>query len=657
MGGDICYSLGYILEKFENIQDVLKNRTLNSEKMSNYSAPLVNYLQYNLNIFFDKLNSELDPLNNIIYYIWLECLAVIRYSAIGELEYKPRSSSYEHVNSNTFLEQTKSYLTQDMLHSLASPGRVFKGKINERQTKYLTYVIEVLKELFNCGGSGIPYEKLEQKEFKEIKNILSHYPYDNRKLKVIYNHYMDRNFSLYDYVWILNLLVAKGSTRFIKVKEHEMKVKLEKKLLGLNKKFESTISVVENHRRITSSNEPRGQLRMPSEFNLDTESYDNELDSTMSSIYPSSVGDTTYRSSLNRMSLNPMSYNNMTYDRSMPSSSHIAENARLIPHVSFINDNFNKSSVLDDSLVYDSNQTLNNDSVVKSSDKIKPHEGSRILYSSSRVELVNGNNGRYDGNSSNRLMMNNSNRSVVTNSNRNVMMMNNDSSNINLMMMSRSSMINVDMDMGRSILTNKIYIRESSILRQVDDNGVGYGNGNGNGNEIENRNRDRHADIDNTDKDRYRDNYQNEYRDRRNSSSSEGSMVKIISNSYYLSSNQTLNDSGRNQDEFIRDVMDNIEKTNLDILLNGRYDSSSNIDLNPLIKYNENNHILDSRSTLIDNNNNNSYYSNNIKVINDLSIRKNDSNLDNAKNSNANNTNNSKMLPLLLSNSQDRKVI
>jgi len=324
-------------------------------------------------------------------------------------------------------------------HSLASPGRVFKGKINERQTKYLTYVIEVLKELFNCGGSGIPYEKLEQKEFKEIKNILSHYPYDNRKLKVIYNHYMDRNFSLYDYVWILNLLVAKGSTRFIKVKEHEMKVKLEKKLLGLNKKFESTISVVENHRRITSSNEPRGQLRMPSEFNLDTESYDNELDSTMSSIYPSSVGDTTYRSSLNRMSLNPMSYNNMTYDRSMPSSSHIAENARLIPHVSFINDNFNKSSVLDDSLVYDSNQTLNNDSVVKSSDKIKPHE--------------------------------------------------------------------------------------------------------------------------------------------------------------------------------------------------------------------------DSRSTLIDNNNNNSYYSNNIKVINDLSIRKNDSNLDNAKNSNANNTNNSKMLPLLLSNSQDRKVI
>ncbi|KAL6594914.1 hypothetical protein U3516DRAFT_566798 [Neocallimastix sp. 'constans'] len=253
MGGDICYSLGCILEKFENLQDIVKTRILNSEKMINYSEPLLNYLQYNLNIFFDKLNNNLDPINNIIYYIWLESLAIIKYSAIGELEYKPRSISYEHVSSLNYLRKIKTELNTDHQYSIYAPGRVFKGKLNERQVKYLSYLIEALKDLFYCGGAGIPNDKLEQKEFKEVKNILENYPNDNRKLKVIYNHHVERAFSLYDDLWILNLLTAKGSSRFIRVKLYEMKVKLENMLNGLNKKYESTVSFYENHKRIANS--------------------------------------------------------------------------------------------------------------------------------------------------------------------------------------------------------------------------------------------------------------------------------------------------------------------------------------------------------------------------------------------------------------------
>jgi len=283
LGGDICAAIGFILEKFDN--DLFRNRILTSEKLAHYSEPLVTYLQYNLNIFFDKLSNDLDPLNSIIYYIWLECLAIIRYTAIGELEHRSRTLNYENVNSYPFLDETRKKLNTDMLHSISAPGRVFKGKINERQIKYLSYVMEVLKDLFNCGGSGIPYEKLEQKEFKEVRSILGHYPCDNKKLKVIYNHYMERNFSLYDHIWILNLLVAKGSSRFIRVKEYEMKVMLEKKLKGLNKKYQSSLSFYENHKRIASSSVSGGSPKMPVDMPL----YD-EIDDELNSNIDSKVG-------------------------------------------------------------------------------------------------------------------------------------------------------------------------------------------------------------------------------------------------------------------------------------------------------------------------------------------------------------------------------
>ena len=755
MGGDICFAIGFILEKFENIQDVLKTRNLNSEKMASYSAPLVNYLQYNLNIFFDKLNNELDPLNNIIYYIWLECLAIIRYSAIGDLEYKSRSSNYEHVNSYPFLEKTRLHLTSDNLYSISSPGRVFKGKINERQIKYLTYVIEVLKELFNCGGSGIPYEKLEQKEFKEIKSILGHYPCDNRKLKVIYNHYMEREFSLYDYVWILNLLVAKGSSRFIRVKEYEMKVKLEKKLKGLNKKYESSVSVHENHKRITSSSngsntntnsndaqkpmEAIEELKMPDDLKLYAECIDDDdLESNVS-------GNSSYRLSLNRASIN-----NMTDDRDMPGYS--SESAKLIPYDS-------KISSTSDGSVYDSNKTLNNDSnvIVKSNinNKIsKPSEG-RISIFNSRLELMNGNIGRYNNNSSsssssisnnssnnrlmvNNMMMSNSNRNLMmmnrnsnrnlmimnhnnNNSHRNLMMMNSRNSNRNLMMMSRSSIVNIDMDRDGNLRANNIYVKESSsFISQYDDYGVGYGNnngnnygngnGNGNGNKNKNsnkntnkisikdkiknkirnknKNKERYVDIDDNIDSQYRynrENYQN--RDGNGRNRQEDDSVKIItcSNSYYLLSNQTLNGSssnrnGNNQDEYLREMVENLERnsrTNLDDLLNSRYSFNTfNTDGNDssfFLKYNNINHHIDSRKTLVENNDNNendntdantktnSYLidstNGKAKIIND--VIKNDGNLDSVvKNSNANiNDYSQKLPPLVLSNAQDRKVI
>jgi len=316
MGGDICYSIGCILEKFENLQDIVKTRILNSEKMNNYSEPLINYLQYNLNIFFDKLSNNLDPINNIIYYIWIEALAVIKYSAIGELEYKPRSISYEHVSSLNYLHKTKMNLNSDLQYSLYAPGRVFKGKLNERQVKYLTYILEALKDLFFCGGAGVPNEKLEQKEFKEVKSALGHYPTDNRKLKVIYNHHVERQFSLYDDLWILSLLTAKGSSRFIRVKLYEMKVKLEKMLNGLSKKYESTVSVFENHKRITNStasgsnanNINDNLVQMPSDMKLYEECAD-DLESNVSSAVGSSVLDSNYpisiitNNSINRNSI------------------------------------------------------------------------------------------------------------------------------------------------------------------------------------------------------------------------------------------------------------------------------------------------------------------------------------------------------------------
>jgi hypothetical protein len=304
MGGDICYSIGCILQKFESVHDIVKTRVLNSEKLNSYAEPLVNYLQYNLNIFFDKLCNELDPINNIIYYIWLETLAIIEYYAIAELEYKPKTSNIEHISCYNYLDQTKLHLNTDMEYTISNPGRVFMGKLNERQNKYLTFIIEALKELFNCGDSGIPNEKLEQKEFKEVKSILGHYGCDNRKLKVIYNHNVERSFSLYDNIWILNLLTAKGSNRFIRVKLYEMKVKLEKMMHGVGKKYESSISVHENHKRITSS---IMNQKVPTDMPLYDEC-DNELDSNVSSNYSSTLmsnnGSVLNSTTFNRASLN-----------------------------------------------------------------------------------------------------------------------------------------------------------------------------------------------------------------------------------------------------------------------------------------------------------------------------------------------------------------
>jgi len=392
MGGDICAAIGFILEKFDN--DLFRNRILTSDKLAHYSEPLVTYLQYNLNIFFDKLSNDLDPLNSIIYYIWLECLAIIRYTAIGELEHKSRSCNYEHVNSYPFLEQTKQYLTSDMLHSISSPGRVFKGKINERQIKYLSYVMEVLKELFNCGGSGIPYEKLEQKEFKEVRSILGHYPCDNRKLKVIYNHYMERNFSLYDHIWILNLLVAKGSSRFIRVKEFEMKSKLEKKLKGLNKKYESSVSFYENHKRITS-NSLAG--KMPEDMQLYGELVDDELnsnvDSNVGSFVSSNVGSRINSNAASSSSL----VNNSAYNRnSLAQASFINanENSKLIGYENSSNANITNNMVSEEGKLIrfdnQNSQLVNNTTKNEEKNMITEYKPSEDLLDS-RSTLVNNN--------------------------------------------------------------------------------------------------------------------------------------------------------------------------------------------------------------------------------------------------------------------------
>jgi len=374
MGGDICFAIGFILDKFDNI-DIVKNRILNSEKMANYSEPLVTYLQYNLNIFFDKLSNDLDPLNNIIYYIWLECLSIIRYIAIGELEYKPRSTGYDHINCYYYLDQTRLHLTSDQLYSISCPGRVFKGKINDRQIKYLSYILEVLKELFHCDGSGIPLERLEQTEFKEVRSILGHYPCDNRKLKVIYNHYMERNFSLYDHIWILNLLVAKGSSRFIRVKEYEMKVKLEKMLKGLSKKYESSVSLHENHKRVNSPLVDR----MPSDIRLYDECIDDEIDSNVSSIYQSSLyannstlNTTTLNNTtlINRTSMNRMSLMNNYLNNASSSTSNI-RNSKLLTYNGKSNENINNNTNVETS------HADLNEETYKITEISKPSEDSR----------------------------------------------------------------------------------------------------------------------------------------------------------------------------------------------------------------------------------------------------------------------------------------
>jgi len=681
MGGDICAAIGFILEKFDN--DIFRNRILTSEKLAHYSEPLVTYLQYNLNIFFDKLSNDLDALNSIIYYIWLECLAIIRYTAIGELEHKSKSCNYEHVNSYPFLEQTKQYLTSDMLHSISSPGRVFKGKINDRQIKYLSYVMEVLKELFNCGGSGIPYEKLEQKEFKEVRSILGHYPCDNRKLKVIYNHYMERNFSLYDHIWILNLLVAKGSSRFIRVKEYEMKAKLEKKLQGLNKKYQSSVSFYENHKRITSSS-----LAEPSKMSADMPLYD-ELDDELNSNVGSNVGSLmnsqvstnvgSYASNVgSHVSANAASssanVNNSAYNRNSLAQSSVInanENSKLIGYENNTNDNITNNMVADQGKLLSftsENSTIKNEEKNMVSE-YRPTEGRLSMYNS-RKDMMNMNNGLIDRNSNNRFS---SNRNIVTNSNRNLYMANssrnlmvmqqNSSRNLMInqangsrMMMNqinRNSMINMEMDMNINMNVNgnsgrSIYLTKNQSVIQCFE----VGNGNGNG--------DMNVEVD---VDRYFRNNANI--DSGSSSSSlnrkRSDILVTYSNSFYLS-NQTLNDN-RNNEEFLREMMENFQKsslTNLDMILNNKIPSSdlNNNDNNKsYFKLNEYNKNLDSRATLIDSNSN---------LNNDLSqkvsneVLKNDVKRDSRllKNSALNDTRVAqKMIPYVINHAQDKKVI
>ncbi|OUM67729.1 hypothetical protein PIROE2DRAFT_4804, partial [Piromyces sp. E2] len=674
MGGDICAAIGFILEKFDN--DLFRNRILTSEKLAHYSEPLVTYLQYNLNIFFDKLNNELDPLNSIIYYIWLECLAIIRYTAIGELEHKSRSCNYEHVNSYPFLEQTKQYLTSDMLHSISSPGRVFKGKINDRQNKYLSYVMEVLKELFNCGGSGIPYEKLEQKEFKEVRSILGHYPCDNRKLKVIYNHYMERNFSLYDHIWILNLLVAKGSTRFIKVKEYEMKTKLEKKLKGLNKKYQSSISFYENHKRITSSTLAESS-KMPTDMQLYDE-LDDELNSNVSSRMGSNVDSYIDSNVGSRVSTNINNsstfINNSTFNRnSLAQSTFINanENSKLIGYENNTNDNILNNTISEEGKLINFNsqnsQIENNVSKNENMNMIteyRPSEGRLSIYNN-KMELMNM-NGLIDRNNNNRFS---SNRNIVANS-RNLMVMQQNSSR-NLMInqtngkkilmnqTNRNSMINMEMDMNINMNVNgnsgrNIYLaKNKSVIRCFE---VGNGCGDGNG------------DLDmEVDMDKY---FRNANIDSGSSSSSldrnKNDIVITYSNSFYLS-NQTLNDN-RNNEEFLRDMMENFQRTsitNLDMILNSNCTSSdlkNNDNNNPFLKYNEYNELLDSRATLINNNINDNLNNNDLNgKVNGEILKKDVTNKRESrilKNSTINDPRvTQKMIPYVINHAQDKKVI
>ncbi|ORX59909.1 hypothetical protein BCR36DRAFT_342003 [Piromyces finnis] len=634
MGGDICAAIGFIIEKFDN--DLFRNRILTSDKLAHYSEPLVVYLQYNLNIFFDKLNSHLDPLNSIIHNIWLECLAIIRYTAIGELEHKSRSCNYEHVNSYPFLEQTKQNLTTDMLHSISSPGRVFKGKINERQIKYLSYVMEVLKELFNCGGNGIPYEKLEQKEFKEVRSILGHYPCDNKKLKVIFNHYMERNFSLYDHNWILNLLVAKGSSRFIKAKEHEMKNKLEKKLNGLNKKYESSISFYENHKRITSSS-INDSFKIPTDkFHYSELDDDDELESHIGGGFISSssnntIGTSSY--SINTAAaasdstiLNPTNRTNYSHT----SRINVNENVKLSGYKNSTNDNIINNSESQLIKYFKKNMTTEYNN--------KSNNEGRLSIYNSRMELMN-KNGLIDRNSNNRF---NSNRNMIltASSNRNIVMLNNN--NRNMMVMQQSSknlMINPKngnrMMMNQTSKNNLINI-EMEKNRKVNRNGKPGRNVYSNRNESSIDFYDAgHGDVDGVvDTDRYGRTMYNSnssdhninYNDNGSSGSGnqlnrrESEIVITYNNNIYLS-NQTLNDQ-RSNEEFIRDMMENFQKNSLPNILwndNITYSSTNNATIddvntiddiknisynnnNSFIKYNESNQHVDSRATLINNN-------------------------------------------------------